>query len=141
MIWVDTPSGLRVQYWAFYTVHIHFINLFEIEESKLCQCRYDIMRIKMICKNLVGFWTRTVPDKYITLTCRIIVQQILLIFWEKNTYTALLGPTRLLILRWYSTYTFIQTYTIIKFWENFLPATKLVTAGKFRQFYNFKKFT
>ena len=34
-----------------------------------------------------------------TLTCRIIVQQILLIFWEKNTYTALLGPTRLLILR------------------------------------------
>ena len=51
----------------------------------------------------------------ITLTCRIIVQQILLIFWEKNTYTTLLGPTRLLILRWYSTYTFIQTYTIIKF--------------------------
>ena len=34
-----------------------------------------------------------------TLTCRIIVQQILLIFWEKNTYTTLLGPTRLLILR------------------------------------------
>ena len=32
-----------------------------------------------------------------TLTCQIIVQQILLIFWEKNTYTTLLGPTRLLI--------------------------------------------
>ena len=33
----------------------------------------------------------------ITLTCQIIMQQILLIFGEKNTYTTLLGPTRLLI--------------------------------------------
>ena len=33
----------------------------------------------------------------LTLTCQIIVQQILLFFWEKNTYTTLLGPTRLLI--------------------------------------------
>ena len=56
-----------------------------------------------------------------TLTCLIYVQQILLSFGKK-TYTTLLGPTRLLILRWYSTYTFIQTYTIIKFWENFQPA-------------------
>ena len=32
-----------------------------------------------------------------TLTCQIIMQQILLFFWEKNTYTTLLGPTRLLI--------------------------------------------
>ena len=32
-----------------------------------------------------------------TLTCQIIVQQILLIFRKKNTYTTLLGPTRLLI--------------------------------------------
>jgi len=31
-----------------------------------------------------------------TLTCQIIVQQILLFFWEINTYTTLLGPTRLL---------------------------------------------
>ncbi len=31
-----------------------------------------------------------------TLTCRIIVQQILFFFGEKNTYTTLLGPTRLL---------------------------------------------
>ena len=51
-----------------------------------------------------------------TLTCQIIMQQVLLFFGEKNTYTALLGPTRLLILRWYS------TYTIIKFWKNFLCA-------------------
>ena len=27
----------------------------------------------------------------------LIVQQMLLIFWGKNTYTTLLGPTRLLI--------------------------------------------
>ena len=47
-----------------------------------------------------------------TLTCRIIIQQILLILVEKNTYTTLLEPTRLLILRWYPTYTFIQTYMI-----------------------------
>ena len=32
-----------------------------------------------------------------TLTCQIIVQQILLFFGKKNTYTTLLGPTRLLI--------------------------------------------
>ena len=32
-----------------------------------------------------------------TLTCQIIVQQILLIFGEKNTYTTLVGPTSLLI--------------------------------------------
>ena len=32
-----------------------------------------------------------------TLTCQIIMQQILLFFWEKNTYTTLSGPTRLLI--------------------------------------------
>ena len=33
----------------------------------------------------------------VTLTCQIIMQQILLFFGEKNTYTTLLGPTRLLI--------------------------------------------
>ena len=32
-----------------------------------------------------------------TLTCQIIVRQILLFSWEKNTCTTLLGPTRLLI--------------------------------------------
>ena len=32
-----------------------------------------------------------------TLACQIIVQQILLFFGGKNTYTTLLGPTRLLI--------------------------------------------
>ena len=35
--------------------------------------------------------------RFTTLTCLIIVQQILLFFGEKNTYTTLLGPTRLLI--------------------------------------------
>ena len=33
----------------------------------------------------------------ITLTCQIIVQQILLFFGKKHTYTSLLGHTRLLI--------------------------------------------
>ena len=33
----------------------------------------------------------------ITLTCQIIVQQILLFFGEKNTYTTLFGPKNLLI--------------------------------------------
>ena len=32
-----------------------------------------------------------------TLTCQIIVQQILLFLGENNTYTTLVGPTRLLI--------------------------------------------
>ena len=32
-----------------------------------------------------------------TLNCQMIVQQIFLYFGEKNTYTTLLGPTRLLI--------------------------------------------
>ena len=33
----------------------------------------------------------------VTLTCQIIMQQILLFFWKINTYTTLLGPIRLLI--------------------------------------------
>jgi hypothetical protein len=32
-----------------------------------------------------------------TLTCQIIMQQILLFYGEKKTYTSLLGPKRLLI--------------------------------------------
>ena len=40
---------------------------------------------------------KTTTFQIITLTCQIIVQQILLFFGEKNTYTTLLGPTRLLI--------------------------------------------
>ena len=35
------------------------------------------------------------------------MQQILLIFGKKTTYTALLGPTRLLISEKYATYTII----------------------------------
>ena len=50
----------------------------------------------------------------ITLTCRIIMQQILLIFGKKTTYTALLGPTRLLISEKYATYTIKWSYTIIR---------------------------
>ena len=36
-------------------------------------------------------------DNFSILASHIIVQQILLFFWEKNTYTTLFGPTRLLI--------------------------------------------
>ena len=36
-----------------------------------------------------------------TLTCQIIMQQILLFLGEKNTYTTLLGPTRLLFQRFF----------------------------------------
>jgi hypothetical protein len=39
---------------------------------------------------------------FTTLTCQIIMQQILFIFLEKNTYTTLLGPTRLLISKIFS---------------------------------------
>ena len=49
----------------------------------------------------------------ITLTCRIIMQQILLIFGKKTTYTALLGPTRLLISEKSVTYTINRSYTMI----------------------------
>ena len=45
---------------------------------------------KLVLNNIFAF---TIP----TLTCQIIVQQILLFLGEKNTYTTLLGPTRLLI--------------------------------------------
>ena len=48
-----------------------------------------------------------------TLTCQIIMQQILLFFGGKNTYTALLGPTRLLISEKPDTYTIKWSYTII----------------------------
>ena len=42
------------------------------------------------------------------------MQQILLIFGKKTTYTALLGPTRLLISEKYATYTIKWSYTIIR---------------------------
>ena len=40
--------------------------------------------------------SKKIPGK-ITLTYQIIVQQILLFFGKKHTYTILFGPTRLLI--------------------------------------------
>ena len=47
----------------------------------------------------MGYLAQIVNGKTIpaTLTCQKIVQQILLFFGEKNTYTTLLGPTSLLI--------------------------------------------
>ena len=48
-----------------------------------------------------------------TLTCQIIMQQILLFFEKKNTYTTLLGPTRSLISEKSATYTIKWSYTII----------------------------
>ena len=47
------------------------------------------------------------------------MQQILLIFGKKTTYTALLGPTRLLISEKYATYTIKWSYTII--WQVRVP--------------------
>ena len=41
------------------------------------------------------------------------MQEILLFFREKNTYTTLLGPTRLLISEKSATYTIKWSYTII----------------------------
>jgi hypothetical protein len=52
-----------------------------------------------------------------TLTCQIIMQQILLFFWKKNTYTTLLGPTRLLISDIFSSK---PDFHILK-WEKILP--------------------
>ena len=48
-----------------------------------------------------------------TLTCQIIVQQNLLFFGGKNTYTTLLGPKRLLISEKSNTYPIKWSYTII----------------------------
>ena len=54
---------------------------------------------KYLGENYFVIGTYKSVNKYYlsTLTCQIIVQQILLFFGEKNTYTTLLGPTRLLI--------------------------------------------
>ena len=46
------------------------------------------------------------------------MQQILLIFGKKTTYTALLGPTRLLIFEKSATYTIKSSYTII--WQVYM---------------------
>ena len=43
------------------------------------------------------FKTKLFQVVVFTLTCQIIMQQILLFLGEKNTYTSLFGPTRLLI--------------------------------------------
>ena len=53
----------------------------------------------------------------ITLTCKIIVQQILFFFGEKNTYTTLLGPTRLLISEIFPSKPDFHLYK----WEKNLP--------------------
>ena len=67
----------------------------------------------------------------ITLTCQIIVQQILSFFGGKNTYTTWLGPTRLLISEIFLQnlifthlnekksflHNLIKTYTFINLWE------------------------
>ena len=54
---------------------------------------------KLVCH--YGRWLRgnniETGRRVLTLTCQIIVQQILLFFGRKNTCTTLLGPTRLLI--------------------------------------------
>jgi hypothetical protein len=70
--------------------------------------------------------------QFTTLSCQITVQQILLFFEEKkNTYTTLLGPTRLLISEIFLQnliFTYInekrsflhsriKTYTFINFWK------------------------
>ena len=44
------------------------------------------------------WWVNSIISFFLlTLNCQIIVRQILLFFGKKNTYTTLLGPTRLLI--------------------------------------------
>ena len=57
----------------------------------------NYLRSSAVCKDLSSkswlFWF----SRWNTLTCQIIVQQILLFLGEKNTYTTLLGPTRLLV--------------------------------------------
>ena len=52
------------------------------------------MSVVPLTAQMFGRSVDTIPT---TLTCQITVQQILLFFGEKNTYTTLLGPTRLLI--------------------------------------------
>ena len=67
-----------------------------------------------------------------TLTCQIIMQQVLLFFWKKTTYTTLLGPTLLSISdifpskpdfhlhKWEKKsflHSLIKTYTFINFRE------------------------
>jgi hypothetical protein len=58
-----------------------------------------------------------------TLTCQIIVQQILLIFWEKNTYTTLLRPTCLLISEIFPSKPDFHLYK----WEKIQPTRLLIS--------------
>ena len=58
-----------------------------------------------------------------TLTCQIIVQQILLFFGEINTYTTLLGPKRLLISEFFPS----KPDFYLHKWEKTLPACLLIS--------------
>ena len=76
--------------------------------------QYNIFLHKYYCRLFVpNQRTQFYLKRLLTLTCQIIVQQILLFFGEKNTYTTLLGPTRLLISEKSATYTIKWSYTII----------------------------
>ena len=51
-------------------------------------CLWENFNVIQVCKKLSSL------SQGCTLTCQIIMQQILLFFGEKNTYTTLFGPTR-----------------------------------------------
>ena len=74
-------------------------------------CDFSIFKI---CSEFVNISVgHPVEECLYTLTCQIIMQQILLIFGENNTYKTLLGPTRLLISEKSVAYTVKWSYTII----------------------------
>ena len=71
--------------WGYAPIPNLIIDIFASSEIRLRQ-----LFSKLILSWKLKIWLRT-------LTFQIIVQQILLFFGEKNTYTTILGPTRLLI--------------------------------------------
>ena len=89
--------------WNWWLLH-YFLSLWELEEVKLVAVVKEEFHLSRCCWLLYLKIMILSGENYtnaqrweFTLTCQIILQQILLFFGEKNTYTTLLRPISLLI--------------------------------------------
>ena len=87
----DSPNPYKIL-WRFYlsTLFCGMTTFFEHRYVNVDLCPISTFENTLFSKTRPDFC-------WLTLNRQIIVQQILLFFWEKNTFTTLLGPTRLLI--------------------------------------------
>ena len=85
----------------------------------------------MIQKQNWEIWKKMLLNDIHTATCQIIVQQILLFFGKKHTYTNLLGPIPLSIFEIFPSKPDFQLYK----WEKILPTPPKTILDDLRKIY------